>query len=326
LKVSFLVLALAFSIFIAVGCSAASIEPGSALLPEGIEEAVVPDAKFSGYVFSSANPPLRLAVDYLRPRQGFDVLPAEAPAWVEVVRATTVIGSTPDSFGALLDFSSEEQAAAAWAAIQSKVSNGSVWGKRASPWLMVVSGEPTWADSVQHVMDSGWFIPLKERDPKAWNLLTNLPKNPPQRPLAAGVLNLDNNLLKLLAVKGNIALEGEIEKAIGLIKVDNFAFGVYTDEPIAVSGAIDQEFIKSSNASILFVTHSGYRGALVSFLLSVAAGRMQMETIPLGETNARYRMVGELHLVVKNKGSILFAALAATREDAEGLMLSAIAG
>jgi hypothetical protein len=175
-------------------------------------------------------------------------------------------------------------------------------------------------------MDSGWFIPLKERDPKAWNLLTNLPKNPPQRPLAAGVLNLDNNLLKLLAVKGNIALEGEIEKAIGLIKVDNFAFGVYTDEPIAVSGAIDQELIKSSNASILFVTHSGYRGALVSFLLSVAAGRMQMETIPLGETNARYRMVGELHLVVKNKGSILFAALAATRERAEGLMLSAIAG
>lgn len=295
------------------------------MLPEGIEEAVVPDAKFSGYVFSSANPPLRLAVDYLRPRQAFDVLPAEAPAWLEVVRATTVIGSTPDSFGALLDFSSEKEAAAAWAVIQSKVDDGSVWWRQVSPRLMVVSGEPTWAGSVRQAMESGWFVPLKERDPKAWNLLTNLPKNPPQRPLAAGILNLDNNLLKLLAVKGNIALDGEIEKAIGLIKVDNFAFGVYTDEPIEVSGAIDQEFIKNTNAAVLFVTHSGYRGALVSFLLSVTAGRMNMETISLGETNARYRMVGDLHLVVKNKGSFLYAALAATREDAEGLMLSALA-
>ena len=58
--------------------------------------------------------------------------------------------------------------------------------------------------------------------------------------------------------------------------------------------------------------------------MSVVAGRTEMEIIDLGNTNARYRLIEDLHLVIKNKGSAMYAALAGTRENAERLIMSAL--
>ena len=54
-------------------------------------------------------------------------------------------------------------------------------------------------------------------------------------------------------------------------------------------------------------------------------GRAGLELIELGDTNARYRTIDDLHMVVKNRGSLVYAALAGSRSAAEDLILSAIA-
>ena len=62
-----------------------------------------------------------------------------------------------------------------------------------------------------------------------------------------------------------------------------------------------------------------------TFILSIASGRAGLELIELGDTNARYRTIDDLHMVVKNRGSLVYAALAGSRSAAEDLILSAIA-
>ena len=59
--------------------------------------------------------------------------------------------------------------------------------------------------------------------------------------------------------------------------------------------------------------------------MSTIAGRLGMETIDLGSTNARYLATEHAHVVLKNKGSLIYAALADDRHDAEQLMLRALA-
>ena len=46
-----------------------------------------------------------------------------------------------------------------------------------------------------------------------------------------------------------------------------------------------------------------------------------METMPLGISNARYKQVDDAHLIIKNRGSLIYTTLAATRDRAEALML-----
>jgi hypothetical protein len=76
---------------------------------------------------------------------------------------------------------------------------------------------------------------------------------------------------------------------------------------------------------VLFVSQSTYPAGLVSFMLSVIASRTDMELIKLGDTNARYKTIDGLHLIIKNKESLVYAAVAGNRGDAERLILSALA-
>ena len=115
-------------------------------------------------------------------------------------------------------------------------------------------------------------------------------------------------------------------EAFALIRVERIGFALYTDSSLELSSHIDRRYINDSDSSVLLVSHSSYPGPLVSFLLSVIAGRTGMELIEIGNTNARYREIDGLHLVIKNKGSFLYAALSTTRADAVEIILSAIVG
>ena len=112
-----------------------------------------------------------------------------------------------------------------------------------------------------------------------------------------------------------------LENVFGFVDVDRVAFGLYADAPSTVPEVLDKEFLLEADASVFFVSNSGRGGFVVSFLLGTVGGRAGLETIELGDTEAHYRTLDDLHLVVKNRGSLVFAALAGTRAGAESLML-----
>ena len=155
-------------------------------------------------------------------------------------------------------------------------------------------------------------------------MVTNLPENPPSPPVAVGVARLDDGLSGALMNTIDLDLSS-IDTAFALVRVNTLGFGVYTDAPIEVPESFDREFLESSVYGVLFVSNSDYSGLVVAYMLGVIADRVGMETIEIGSTNARYRTINGTHLVIKNRGTLVFAALAADRQNAVNLILSAIA-
>lgn len=305
-----------------VSCSR-SIAVGNGLLPEGIEKAQVPVAELGGYVFASSDSPLGLPVAYFRPREESIADGVSNAPRLQMNNATIVIGSSPESFAGTLEFASNRDAEMAWTLFQDMIQRRPGWGKLSSPRMFVAVGTGPWLDSVRQALDAGQLALLRDHDPVGWSLITNLPQHPPSRPSAAGVLRLEGGLLESLGKKAGIVLD-DTGNAFGFLRVDTLGFGVYTDTPTEVPRRVDLEFLKQSGAGVLFVSRSSYPGFLVSFMLSRVAGRTGMQVIDLGNTNARYRTVDGLHLIIKNKSSLVYAALAAQRSNAERLMLSAI--
>ncbi|MCI0437673.1 MAG: hypothetical protein L0177_00900 [Chloroflexi bacterium] len=307
----------ALLMLVAVGCTS-TIAGGSAALPEGIREAQLPDAELGGYVYVKADPPLRLNTQLLSPAQSAD---GSTPS-VALQRATLMLGASPDDFGGILEFDSQEGADTAWSEFQKAAEDSGVWGKTASPRLLFANGVGPWADSIRESLDSGNFVALPDYDPAAWNMITNLPEEPPAPPVAAGVIHVDGGLLEGLAAKSGMTFEG-LGEAFGLVRVSSIAFGVYSNSPLDITRPIDEDFLIETNSGLVMVSHSDYTGALVSFMVSVVADRTQMELIEFSGTNARYRTLGNMHLILKNKGSLVYAAMAGTQEQAQTLITSA---
>ena len=305
-----------------VACST-SVSPGDALLPEGIEDARVPDLEAKGYVFATTNPPLAVTTELF----GHDFENGglfTVPPTVELERATIVVGDDPSQFTTTLGFASEGDANAVWQRFaQGSRDDGTRWGKLEFPRLHLVRGSGAWVDSAKAALESGNTLSLRDWNLQAWNLLTNLPENPPSRPISVGMLTLDGGLFEALGENAGIDLDG-VDLAFSFLRANTLGFGVYGESPIEVPQQIDREFLADSGTSAVFVSRSSYPGLLVSFILRTVAGRSGLESVELGDLNVYHRTVSDLHLVLKNSGSLIFAAVSGSRSDAEELLLSAI--
>ena len=311
-----------FLALVAVGCTS-TITSGNGLLPEGMEEAEIPNLDVAGYMYLNADPPLALSTSRFGSPDAVEGNVSEAlDSRVGLTRATLVVDSTPDNFGGVLGFASESDAQDSWTLLQDRLVEHELWGELSSSGVLLVRGGGLWADSVREALVSENQIAIPDHDPVAWALLTNLPENPPSQPIAAGVLKLDGGLLALFGERADIDLDG-VDVAFGFVRVDIVGFGVYAELPLDVPERIDEEFLINSGSGILFVSHSDYAGALVSFMIGVVAGRTDMETVQVGGLNAKYRTLDNLHLIIKNRGSLIYAALAGEMALAEELILSA---
>lgn len=320
MRLNGLVILLALLGLTAVGCSSSRVA-GNALLPEGIETARIPNVEIAGYLYVNADSPISL------PISGFDAGSGNGSEAVltqlDLNRATVIIGPSIDSFGGTFDFQTEQQAEEALRVFQIDPEDEESWGEVSSNRLSMVHGVEPWVQSVRNAFGSDSLILLTEHESLRWDILTNLPENPPSRPIAAGIMSLDEGFPSLLTERIDFDLVG-MDTAFGLVRVDTIGFGLYADSPIEVPDRFGLDFLDDAGYGVLLVSRSSYSGFVVAFMLGVVAGQTGMETIDIGNTNARYRSVEGIHLILKNKGNLVFAALAANRQSAENLILSAV--
>lgn len=310
-------LALLF-VFVATGCETATLT-GNALLPAGMNEAEVPQVESRGYLYFNTGSPVIVSGGLFN--VGLPV--SEIPESISLDKATLILGSNTENVGASLQFSSENDSQAAWDIVSATLASENIWGQRQDDQLFLATGDQSWRDAVTGAYVSRELESVKTASPSTWNLLSNLPKSPPAKPVMAGVLHLDADLLQSLMASVDLEAEG-IGNAFGLVRVESMAFAVYTGDPLHISTAFNYEQLINTGSGILLVSQSSYPGPIVSFMLGVMSDRTDLELIELGTTNARYRRIEDLHLVIKNRGSLLFAAIATNRADAEELMLSAL--
>ena len=313
-----------FFSFVFIGCSTV-INPGNGRLPEGAETARVPNVGSGGFIYFKSDRPLTLTDEFFRSGGGPLSAQSTNDLTMSLDASSLVLGESPGDFSGVLSFVSQRDADGAWKLYQKHANNDRVWAKMMSPDLAVAVGNEAWIAASKDAFESGDFITLKDLDTQSWNLVTNLPKSPPTTPVVIGSLVLDPKLIESVGEQAGNVTDG-LGEAFALIRVERIGFALYTDSSLELSSHIDRRYINDSDSSVLLVSHSSYPGPLVSFLLSVIAGRTGMELIEIGNTNARYREIDGLHLVIKNKGSFLYAALSTTRADAVEIILSAIVG
>ncbi len=307
---------------LSVAC-ASEVSEGQGTLPTDTHANLLPDVDFVGYLYFHPVIPASVDIRRFLPSGGADILPLDITESAEVSRAT-ILTSTDGELGGSLEFVRAEDAQRVYDLYQRYPVEAAIWARLDSSTLDVVRGNSLWAESVREKLELGNTVSIGEKTPEAWALLTNLPVSEDDPPIAAGLISPDDSLIE--DIQSNVGVDlSELDIAFGNIGAQRLAFAIYGDEPIDITQEIDFRFLDLQDVGMVIVSKTDYPGFALSFLVSTIAGRIGMETIELGSTNARYLETEHARLILKNKGSLIYAALAGDRLQAEQLMLRALA-
>ena len=318
-------LAVAAIALLGVAC-ASEVSEAEGTLPADTETNLLPDVDFVGYLYF--NPSTSSAVDIGRflPSGGSDVLPADTSESAEVSSATILTSSEGD-ISASIQFVSVEDAERVHDLYGEYPEEAGIWSKLDSSTVEVVRGSSEWAEIVRDKLDTttdtSTRITMDEKSPESWALMTNLPVSEGEPPIAAGLIYPDDELIEDIETNVGVDLS-DLDIAFGNVGAQKLAFAIYGDVPIDIAQEIDFRFLTLHDVGMVIVAQTGYPGFALSFLVKTVSGRIGMETIELGSANARYMETEHAHVVLKNKGSLIYAALADERRDAERLMLRAL--
>lgn len=310
-------------ILLGVACSS-EVDEGGGTLPAGIHDDLVPDIEYDLYLYF--NPDTPVAVDYKR-FLGVDQEEVLTLGDDDEVSLTSVsmVATSLDQFGGILGFATSSDAALAASLLAQKpVEDPPTTSQAATSTVRIIRGDTEWTEALSAQLDSAELVSLRERSPQAWNMLTNLPISEEEPPIAAGFISTDGNLIQEIADSAGIAVPG-LDTAFGIVRVNNVAFGIYSKLPESIPEEIDVELLDSLDTGVVLVGGAGYAGVAVAFLVRSIAGKIGMDTISLENTNARYLELDDGHLIIKNKGSLIYATVAGTRPRAEELLLRALA-
>ncbi len=287
-------------------------------------QTVVPNIAAASYVYVNPDGPMMLPLDSFGPT-GTEFNPGARPG--SLLRASGVtlfVGKSPDGFGGILDFDDPTGAANALITFRLGVNPERSWGESEEGRLRVAVGDPGWVQKVEDASSPASYVTLERHPSLPWDLVTNLPAQPPSRPVAAGIARVDDGIAG--AVYNSVDLDlTDIDTAFALLRVDLVGFAIYADEdPLVLPERLDRQALEDNAYGVLMVSRSDFSGVMVAFMLGVVSDRAELETIPIANTNARYGTIDGLHMLLKNRGNLVFAALSSDRQNAIDLILSAI--
>lgn len=301
---------------------------GQGTLPADTQTNLLPNVDFVGYLYFNPSTSSTVSIRRFLPSGGTDILPADTSESVEVSSAT-ILTSTEGDIAGSLEFVSVESAQRIHDLYGHYPVEVALWSKVDSSTLHVARGNSSWAESVREKLDTSTSdtstrISIQGKSPESWALMTNLPTSKGEPPIAVGLISPDDKLIE--DIEANVGVDlSDLDLAFGIIGAQRLAYAIYGDVPIDITQEIDFRFLTLHDVGVVTVGQTNYPSFALSFLVSTIAGRIGMETIQLGNTNARYLETEHAHVVLKNKGSLIYAALADDRRDAERLMLRALA-
>ena len=318
---------------LAVACSSQA-GVGRGTLPSEMANDPVPDADFVGYLYFQPPAPVNVDIrrflpsggkDALKPAAGIDVLETAA-AETALISGATILVHTGQDFAGTLEFVNSEDAENIYGLYGEYHGEDPLWARldAESNRLDVVRGGSEWAKDVRARMEAGLVIPISQKNPDEWALLTNLPVSENDPPLAAGLISPNDDLIQEIERSVGVELSS-LDTAFGNIGVHKLAFAFYGDALTAIDDEIDLQFLNTHDVGIVMVSQTDYPGFALSFILSAVGNRLGMEVFKLGDDNVRYRNVEDVHLLIKNKGGLIYATLSGARPHAEELMLRALA-
>ena len=299
-----------------------STQTGNPRLPDGLDSLRVAPVDANAYVYVRPQDPVTVLEDAFPGSPATDRGGATAHAVEsleavardlgadQAVRLTFELeGSAERVFGRVMGAS--DRAPGDWASVDGR---SVAIGRAGGPWGV----------SVRLAWQTDTRVPLAEQYADFWELLQQMPDNPPARPVAAGfVLDVSDLIDRLLAAKG-IAMPG-LTDGLGLMRIGPVAFVGYSDGLRSLPGGSAGAILADLDAAAIFLTESGYPGFLIGPAFDQLSRGSGLVEVDVAEDTANYREVNpDFHLMVKTFGSTFFFSVGPTRERAQALMASVI--
>ena len=315
-------LALVPALLVMAGCSPTLVKTTPAL-PPGFLEAPVPAGDLSSYLYVSQESPLTIPLERFGDLTRATVNPGfgTIPDPVEFSQLALAVGPALDSFGGTVVFAREPHAEMAEGLLSD---HPEVTAWRNGAQVNLVRGTGGWADAMKVALQAGDASRFQDTYPDIWDLMHLLPEAPPARPVAAGFVRVNSDILDSIVARVGLDLGG-LSQAFGAINVSDVVFAAYADDSLNLSEEIDKEYLRQAGVGAIFVARSSYPGFILSFFLNTFADRVGLEKGTLADgQEVLFRELADVHLVAKSLGNTIFLVLAPTREQAQALMTSVL--
>lgn len=317
-----LLAALAVLAFLLAGCTSNPVQ-GDPALPPGFQDAKVPKADLNAYVYVSQGAPVSLPTRWFGDLATVKNDPRFAAIGDSVVVNSMALAAGTDTqhAGGVISF---QDATTADAAAQLAAARPLTQAWRNGNNMGLAHGDGDWPGALKASLQAGNGSPVSQANPDAWDLLRMLPQTPPSKPVAAGYVKVDGNLMEDAAGRLQLNLSG-VTQALGSLNVSQVAFIAYAAGDLSTKDPVSLAYLSQRGASALLVMKSSYPGFLLGFFLNNFASQAGLEK---GEQVAGQDVLtkdlGDAYLVAKPIGSVLFLSVAPDKAHAEALMESVL--
>ena len=297
---------------LATGCTSAA-KAGDPALPAGFAERGIPDVDLTAYLVVDAGAPVEISTSAFGDGSG---------SFATLARLEGAVLSLGLDQAVRLDLTNAPDAAS----VGGLARGSSAWVEVAGTRVTLGTSEGTWASALRAAWAEGVEpVTVASRYPAVWDVLRLLPADPPARPIAAGFAREIRDSTDALLTLGGIDVPG-LGSALGFLRVETLAFGVYAADVAVLPTAPTPEAIKDAGIGIVAVADAEYPGIIIGLLIGGFADRMGLTDTTVAGEDARYRSLpGGLHLLFKNYGATLYFVASDTRQMAEELLGSIIA-
>ena len=183
--------------------------------------------------------------------------------------------------------------------------------------------ENAWAETARTAWTQERRVSWARREPAAWRGWRLLPDDAPSPLMALGFLRSRADLVDRTFAAAGVNVEG-LGGALRLARMNVTAFGIYGafgNEPIEVSAPA----LREAGMGVIAVAESAYPAFVVSALWGRASATAGLAPTTVDGEPAHYRDLDGWHLVALRYGKTLYAAVGASRPEAESLARAIIA-
>lgn len=306
------------AVLVSVGACSSAPKGGNPALPAGFRDTPLPDVAIKGYLYFRQEQPVVIPLKTLV--EGYTAPPGY-PTEVGVSRWMVWVGPSPKDLGISLEVTDARALELVVQALAKQEMEFEHLQQGSN--LLLLRGEGDWAQALKSAVADGRTVKLEERYGDSWELVTLLPEKPEGVPVAAGFGKLDEEFLNNLESEYS-GPGGDVKRYASATRVNSTAFALYAHQPISRVEEFDQGFLKRQGLGVVLAARSGYPGFLINMLFGSAASRAGLTKRSVSEEDVYYAETQEMHLMVKNRGSVFFLALSPDEERAEALITSAL--
>ena len=291
------------------GCSATGTS--SPLLPAGFADATVPDVTLGGYVYVNQSSPIVVTPDFAQ--IGLDKVSIDsAQAWA---------GPDADSYGGVVDFNSQADAAKVVKLVNS--AKLLLWTMNNGKLIYAVnSATGEWNTSLQNAITRQQMVSAATKYPEVKADFMSFPSSPPLQPFAAGFIDLNSTLAESVAKKLNVSLASYLS-ALKTAGISRVCFVGYGAQAVAVSSkSLTTEYFNSLQLSGLALGRSAYPDLVIAAAFEKAMTDAGFTKSTVNNVDMYSYSPSGINVLVAHKGSIIYAAVSQSKEMAQKLLLS----